>query len=255
VRYRRVRLTGNDTSALWLPAGVPQRNAGSAGDHPYEDAVAAHEMMIGSPLQRETCARSSESAVTKSSGECVSAWREPVPPTRRRADDGWGADPRGSRSRLGAWCRDLMRRLRRPLVRLRQFSSRRSGRRPFRSRPPSGRGSARHRRAGEFGAVGRRRPSPGDLKDSPGAGFRAVPHSRCYPLPSRCRRRHWEELMNRRPASVLAGVVIAASPALAVEVTPERLVNGRAAIRCSRRPAPPAPGRHRIQASPVGLSS
>jgi alcohol dehydrogenase (cytochrome c) len=31
--------------------------------------------------------------------------------------------------------------------------------------------------------------------------------------------------MNRRTASVLAGVVIAASPALGAEVTPERLIN------------------------------
>src|ERR1700722_8450755 len=50
-------LTGNDTSALWLPAGVPQRNAGSDGDHPYEDAVASHEMMIerGSNMNRGKC--------------------------------------------------------------------------------------------------------------------------------------------------------------------------------------------------------
>src|SRR5215471_14554750 len=34
-----------------------------------------------------------------------------------------------------------------------------------------------------------------------------------------------EELMNRRTTSMLAGAVIAASPALAAEVTPERLVN------------------------------
>jgi alcohol dehydrogenase (cytochrome c) len=38
-------------------------------------------------------------------------------------------------------------------------------------------------------------------------------------------RAHWEELMNRRTASIVAGVVIAASPALAAEVTPERLIN------------------------------
>src|SRR5215475_12780216 len=34
-----------------------------------------------------------------------------------------------------------------------------------------------------------------------------------------------EELMNRRTTSMLAGVTIAALPALAAEVTPERLVN------------------------------
>src|SRR5499427_1924544 len=40
------------------------------------------------------------------------------------------------------------------------------------------------------------------------------------------KRAHWEELMNRRTtASMLAGVLIAASPALAADVTPERLVN------------------------------
>src|SRR5258708_40069768 len=40
------------------------------------------------------------------------------------------------------------------------------------------------------------------------------------------KRTHWEELMNRRTtASMLAGVLIAASPALAADVTPERLVN------------------------------
>src|SRR6267378_296390 len=38
-------------------------------------------------------------------------------------------------------------------------------------------------------------------------------------------RGHWEGLMNRRPTSMLAGVAIAASPALAAEITPERLVN------------------------------
>jgi hypothetical protein len=40
------------------------------------------------------------------------------------------------------------------------------------------------------------------------------------------KRAHWEELMNRRTtASMLAGVLIAVSPALAADVTPERLVN------------------------------
>ena len=34
-----------------------------------------------------------------------------------------------------------------------------------------------------------------------------------------------EELMNRRTTSMLAGVTIAALPALAAEVTPERLIN------------------------------
>src|SRR5262249_15150321 len=34
-----------------------------------------------------------------------------------------------------------------------------------------------------------------------------------------------EELMNRRTTSMLAGAVIAASPAIAADVTPERLVN------------------------------
>src|ERR1700720_3865517 len=39
------------------------------------------------------------------------------------------------------------------------------------------------------------------------------------------KRAHWEELMNRRTtASMLAGVLIAASPALAADVTPERLL-------------------------------
>ena len=36
---------------------------------------------------------------------------------------------------------------------------------------------------------------------------------------------HWEELMNRRTTSMVAGVAIAASPAFAAEVTSERLVN------------------------------
>jgi glucose dehydrogenase len=36
---------------------------------------------------------------------------------------------------------------------------------------------------------------------------------------------HWEELMNRRTTSMLAGLVIATSPAFAAEVTPERLIN------------------------------
>jgi alcohol dehydrogenase (cytochrome c) len=36
---------------------------------------------------------------------------------------------------------------------------------------------------------------------------------------------HWEDLMNRRTTSMLAGVVIAASPAFAADVTPERLIN------------------------------
>src|SRR5215813_8820635 len=35
----------------------------------------------------------------------------------------------------------------------------------------------------------------------------------------------WEELMNRSTTSMLAGMVIAASPTLATEVTPERLIN------------------------------
>jgi alcohol dehydrogenase (cytochrome c) len=35
----------------------------------------------------------------------------------------------------------------------------------------------------------------------------------------------WEELMNRRTTSMLAGLVIATSPAFAAEVTPERLIN------------------------------
>jgi alcohol dehydrogenase (cytochrome c) len=36
---------------------------------------------------------------------------------------------------------------------------------------------------------------------------------------------HQEEHMTRRTTSMLAGVVIAASPAFAAEVTPERLIN------------------------------
>jgi hypothetical protein len=36
---------------------------------------------------------------------------------------------------------------------------------------------------------------------------------------------HWEKLMNRRTTSLLAAVLIAAPPALAAEVTPERLIN------------------------------
>src|SRR5262249_11772147 len=44
------------------------------------------------------------------------------------------------------------------------------------------------------------------------------------PVRSRSRA-HWEELMNRRTTSMLASVTIAASPALAAEVTPERLIN------------------------------
>jgi hypothetical protein len=36
---------------------------------------------------------------------------------------------------------------------------------------------------------------------------------------------HWEDLMNRRTTLMLAGMVIAASPALAADVTPERLIN------------------------------
>jgi glucose dehydrogenase len=40
------------------------------------------------------------------------------------------------------------------------------------------------------------------------------------------KRAHWEELMNRRTtASILVGMMIAVSPALAADVTPERLVN------------------------------
>jgi alcohol dehydrogenase (cytochrome c) len=38
-------------------------------------------------------------------------------------------------------------------------------------------------------------------------------------------RAHREEFMNRRTASILAGVVIMASPAFAADVTPDRLVN------------------------------
>src|SRR5215467_5604373 len=41
----------------------------------------------------------------------------------------------------------------------------------------------------------------------------------------RSRDAHREELMNRRSTSMLAGVVIAASPALAADVTPDRLIN------------------------------
>src|SRR6516164_6384512 len=41
----------------------------------------------------------------------------------------------------------------------------------------------------------------------------------------RARERTGEELMNRRTTFVLVGVTIAALPALAAEVTPERLIN------------------------------
>src|SRR5262249_44735233 len=49
-------------------------------------------------------------------------------------------------------------------------------------------------------------------------------HKFNYPFVS-CRRAHWEELMNRLTTSLLAGAVIAAAPAIAADVTPERLIN------------------------------
>jgi hypothetical protein len=54
----------------------------------------------------------------------------------------------------------------------------------------------------------------------------SVPTASDYPYASAIARAcALEELMNRRTTSMLAGVMIAASPAFAAEVTPERLIN------------------------------
>jgi alcohol dehydrogenase (cytochrome c) len=68
-------------------------------------------------------------------------------------------------------------------------------------------------RAEVLGANGTVLPHGGRLPENP-------IHIRLF-----ARRAYWEELMNRRTTSMLAGVVIAASPALATDVTPERLIN------------------------------
>src|SRR5262245_32227959 len=76
--------------------------------------------------------------------------------------------------------------------------------------------------------------SPRDVAEVPRAEVAAPsihPRRPLYAAVITCRRSftragvQWEELMNRRTTSLLAGVVIAASPVLAADVTPERLIN------------------------------